>query len=76
MQLVLYVSLNVCQLRALQRCVLLVLGQVFVCLVKRPWRMVAGVVVFCSFVVKGIDWCVLCTGGCGITDPHSVSSTL
>lgn len=38
--------------------------------------MVPGVVVFCSVVVQGIEWCVLCAGGCGIVDPRSVEETL
>lgn len=38
--------------------------------------MVPGVVVFCSVVVWGIEWCVLCVGGCGIVDPRSVEETV
>lgn len=37
--------------------------------------MVPGVVEFCSVVVWGIEWCVLCAGGCGIADPRSVEET-
>lgn len=37
--------------------------------------MVPGVVVFSSVVVWGIEWYVLCAGGCGIVDPHSVEET-
>lgn len=38
--------------------------------------MVLGVVVFSSVVVWGIEWYVLCTGGCGIVDPQSVEETV
>lgn len=38
--------------------------------------MVLGVVVFSSVVVWGIEWYVLCAGGCGITDPQSVEETV
>lgn len=38
--------------------------------------MVLGVVVFCSVEVWGIEWCMLCAGGCGIVDPRSVEETL
>lgn len=37
--------------------------------------MVPGVVELCSVVVWGIEWCVLCAGGCGIVDPRSVEET-
>ena len=58
--------------------VLLVLVQVFFfLLLAKDWvLMVPGVVVFCSVVVWGIEWCVLCAGGCGIVDPRSVEETL
>lgn len=46
-------------------------------LLVKDWVLVVpGVVVFCSVVVWGIEWCVLCAGGCGIVDPHSVEETV
>lgn len=38
--------------------------------------MVPGVVVLSSVVVWGIEWYVLCAGGCGRADPHGVEETV
>lgn len=38
--------------------------------------MVPGVVALSSVVVWGVEWYVLCAGGCGIVDPRSVEETV
>lgn len=49
----------------------------FIFFLVKDWVLVVlGVVVFCSVVVWGIEWCMLCAGGCGIVDPRSVEETL
>ena len=73
--------LQVCCLGVLQRleCFISLGSSVFfflLLLLVKDWvLMVPGVVEFCSVVVWGIEWCVLCAGGCGIADPCSVEET-